>query len=335
MDEALTMLAPYGPSFRGGLSNHGPMTVEALVGLGREDAVLPWVERYRKRLEARPSTTRRITLETWREALGKGSRNRDWDEWFANELAEADWRDVLGVWMPRLAPGMAAAGLHGVIRVGHAVSSLKVKESALRLDELARALGYYASQYLALPGEYSAPGKLAPSSALGQLALLPNSQRRTRGLITSELGDLVGYEPFTEAIDLVDPAQGSPTFLADLVATSAGLLINTESSSFEFLHGVTGAGAVSEIYPYVPEAERALVLAYTWQVTASLFVRYGKPKLVAVVPAAASQLSLEALAKLAVESGDEHTIKLVCACTREWARNPDPRFLAAAQDRVQ
>ena len=63
----------------------------------------------------------------------------------ANELAESSWQEVVGAWGPRLAPGIAAAGLHGVIRVGHAVCSLRAKENALRIDELARALSYWAS----------------------------------------------------------------------------------------------------------------------------------------------------------------------------------------------
>jgi hypothetical protein len=47
LEHALSLLAQSGPSSSGGLSNHGPMAAEALVSLGRPDAVVPWVERYR------------------------------------------------------------------------------------------------------------------------------------------------------------------------------------------------------------------------------------------------------------------------------------------------
>jgi hypothetical protein len=54
LDEGLSRLAATGPEFRGGLSNHGPMATEALVRLGRADAVEHWLDGYLKRLEAAP-----------------------------------------------------------------------------------------------------------------------------------------------------------------------------------------------------------------------------------------------------------------------------------------
>ena len=39
IDQALAMLGSCGPEFGPGLSNHGPMGAEALVALGRPDAV--------------------------------------------------------------------------------------------------------------------------------------------------------------------------------------------------------------------------------------------------------------------------------------------------------
>lgn len=334
LDEALEMLAPYAPSFRGGLSNHGPMTAEALISLGRDDAVMGWVENYRRRLVQTPPGTDPIDPAKWEEALGVKARGTDWEEHFARELAEASWAEVVGKWVPRLAPGIAAAGLHGVIRVGHAVCSLAVKETAPRLDELARALGYWATEYLELPGEYSGKGKLAPSLALAKVEKLPDEARKSRGLITTELGDLAGYAPFVDTIDLVDPAKGAPTFMSDLAATFAGVFVYTRSNSFEFLHGVTGAAAISELLPYVAPAARPAVQAYTWQATAGLYARYAQPGLTADLKSEPKVLTGDQLATFAQDSGDAHTIKLVAACLRESRRSDDPRFLAAATVRV-
>ena len=335
MDQALEMLAPYGASYRGGLSNHGPMTAEALVALGRHDAVEAWVERYRRRLEARPARRKPIDGETWREALGDRSRNRDWDEWFSRQLAEGPFAEVVGRWVPRLAPGIAAAGLQGVVRVGHAVCALEVKETALRLDELARALGYWAAEYLTLPGKPSKPGDLAPSQALKSIELLPNERRTGRGLITTELNDLKGFEPFEGAIDLVDPSKGKPSFMTDLVATFAGTFTNTKAHSFVFLHAITGAAAIAELLPYVPVDQRAAVRVRTWQVLAGIYSRFGKRDLLAIVEGDPIKAGVKEMAAQAVATGDEHTIKLVAACTREWARNPDARLLAAAAKRTR
>ena len=50
LDLALERFAGTGPEYRGGLANHGPMAAEALVALGRSDAVARWVEGYASRL---------------------------------------------------------------------------------------------------------------------------------------------------------------------------------------------------------------------------------------------------------------------------------------------
>ena len=332
LDEALEMLSPYASSYRGGLSNHGPMAVEALTALGRDDLIEGWVENYRKRLESRPAASERIDATEWSEALGEKARVRDWENWFSNELAESAWRDVVAVWVPRLAPGIAAAGMHGVIRVGHAVCALSAKESAPRLDELARALAYWASEYLALPGTFDEPGEHSPASALKKVERLPDEQRLGRGLITSQMKDLVGFDPFIRTIGLVDPTAGEPGFASELLATFAGTLTNTESSSFVFLHAVTGAAAIAEILPFVEDDDRSKVLAYTWQATAGIYSRYASEGLVADVEGESDE-TLEQLAKFAAETGDEHTIKLAAACSREWHRNPDARLLTAIADR--
>ena len=47
MEPALQVLARYGPDLRSGLTSHAPMVVEALAAVGRADAVMPWLERYR------------------------------------------------------------------------------------------------------------------------------------------------------------------------------------------------------------------------------------------------------------------------------------------------
>ena len=61
IDEALELLEETGPEFGGGLANHGPMAAEALFVLGRGEAVVPWVERYKRRLPTPASTGGRST----------------------------------------------------------------------------------------------------------------------------------------------------------------------------------------------------------------------------------------------------------------------------------
>ena len=59
LDEALGVFGDTGPEYdafdgRFSFANHGPMVVEALCAMGREDAVMEWAMRYRPRLAPRP-----------------------------------------------------------------------------------------------------------------------------------------------------------------------------------------------------------------------------------------------------------------------------------------
>src|SRR5215469_12157537 len=91
LDEALAILAPYGIELKNGNSNHGPMVAEALCALGRPDAVMPWVERYRERMLPRPAVGDRIGLQDWRAMLGDRRRFADWSAFFREELHEVSW----------------------------------------------------------------------------------------------------------------------------------------------------------------------------------------------------------------------------------------------------
>ena len=70
MDEALDLLGDAGPEYGPGFSNHAPMAAEALLALGRGDAVMDWVTAYRKRLPGSPQPGLPVFGGYWFEALG-------------------------------------------------------------------------------------------------------------------------------------------------------------------------------------------------------------------------------------------------------------------------
>jgi hypothetical protein len=69
IDDVLDMLHRTGPDLVGGNSNHAPIVAEALFALGRPDAVMPWIERYKSRFQDRPQSRSPILREGW-QALG-------------------------------------------------------------------------------------------------------------------------------------------------------------------------------------------------------------------------------------------------------------------------
>jgi hypothetical protein len=142
IDEALEILSAYGPDLSNGLTSHAPMVAETLCAMGRPEAVLPWVERYRKGMLPWPAAHERISRDDWRSALAQVHRVGDWRAFFQEELHSAPWRAVLDRWVGRLAPGICASATHGVIRVGHAARGLAESESPLtgKLGDVAQSL---------------------------------------------------------------------------------------------------------------------------------------------------------------------------------------------------
>ena len=60
LDAALETLRGCDSALTNGNFNHAPMVAEALCALGRQEAVMPWIARYRPRLLPRPAPGERI-----------------------------------------------------------------------------------------------------------------------------------------------------------------------------------------------------------------------------------------------------------------------------------
>jgi hypothetical protein len=337
IDEAYAIFGRTGPEFGGGLSNHGPMAAEALAAMGRPDAIPEWVNRYAKRLEAHPSASSRITETDWREVLGKEARVGDWIAFFDDALKNAPWRVVLNRWVARLAPGIAAAAFHGVLRTAHAARSLGERENTLRVSELAEGLGYWAATYQPLPGSLDGPHDSLPSRAIEQIERLPIERRKIGGFLTDGIAALATFDPFNEVVAMVDTRGDLPAFLSDLIETFARVYVKNAigiGGVIAFIHCVTGSRAVRNLSPYIDDATARAAARYAWQAAAGLYAAFG-----VVAPAdgepGARQIGVDELIDRAITNADEHAIKFTEACIHEHALNPRPVYLAAAAHAIE
>jgi len=335
LDDALARLAGSAPEFdpfKTGfcISNHAPMTVEALCVLGRDDAVLPLVERYGKYLDATPPAREPIALDEWRNALGEYARIGDWIDLFVRELDGDDWVEVLNRWLPRLAPG-GALGTHGVVRVGHAVRSVGRRDSAIRRHELAVALAYFATVYETLPERAGPNARLSPSEALLQVEQLPLKDRTGWLLFTQPLEKLRGLPSFASVTSLVDLDGDPSAFLADLTEAVAGLLVtNAVVGPRALAHALTAGAATRMMLPYLSDEATVVSLRYGWQIAAAFYAGLIlEPGAVDVAPPLES---IDELLDEAVACLDEHGIKTLEACVREYTLNPNPVYLVAAHE---
>jgi hypothetical protein len=332
IDETYAIFAGTGPEFAGGLSNHGPMAAEAIAALGRPDAVLKWANRYAKRLEPHPSASSRISETRWRDALGKEKRVGDWIAFFQDALAQSPWPMVLDTWVRRLAPGIAAAAFHGVLRTAHATRSLGERASAARVRELAEGLGYWAATYQTLPGSVGESHAMPASRAIQSVQRLPMESRKVGGFLTDGLARVATFAPFDQVLAMVDTRGDLSAVLSDLTETFARVYVKNAvgmGGVIAFIHCVTGTRAVRNLAPHIDDATARLAARYAWQAAAGLYAAFGvvppSPEEVAPPP-----LSVEELVDRALANADEHAIKFTEACIHEHALNPQPVYLAAA-----
>jgi hypothetical protein len=330
LDDALAQMEGRGAEYGFGLANHGPMAAEALCALGRGDRAGAWVSSYRKRLDDPVPSRERITEATWRAAVGDARRVTDWTRFFEAQLAERPWPAVLDSWAARLAPGLVAAAFHGVIRTGHAVRALSVRETPRRRRELAAGLAYWAARHQALPRSEAAVDLQPVGEALARVPRLPAGDRR-RGLIADGLRALDSFPGFGPAAALADLRGDPGRVLSELcAATAAAYLANTPTGLIALLHGVTGPSAVRLLLPHLSRETTDVVLRNTWHAAAALYAAFAVN--VPGPPGQAAPADGTALADAALAAGDEHAIKMTEACLREDAIASRAVYARAARD---
>jgi len=148
-DDVLERIHTTSPTFSIGLANHGPMVMETLVTLGREDRVARWAAHYVHQLEVMPVADPLAEAERT-SALGDVDRQPDWVATYGADVMAMSPRELLRREWSTLAPGWMAT--HGVLRVAHAVRSLERADTPSRRIELAHGLGHWAATFDRLPG---------------------------------------------------------------------------------------------------------------------------------------------------------------------------------------
>jgi questin oxidase-like protein len=342
LPEAYHRLHRYGPEFGGdeegnhGLTNHGPMAVEVIARRGLEIDLDRWLDRYVRRLAELPTTEDPIRPGQWRSALGDAGRLPDWTAYFRRELRERPWPTVLVEWWPRLLPGIVAGSTHGVIRVGHAVRTLRAGSSgrppaAEALDELAHGLAFWAARYRELSGVVAPAGLLEAGEALPGVARLHDQS----GVIAHRLDRLERSPGWAASLRALRPSattEDVPARLESLVdAAAAAYLRLGHGSPVLLVHAATAPNAVLHVLPVLPHDQWAPSLTAAWAAAAAVVATYApaRPAPVDDIVRVGHGLTREDALQRAAEHGDEHVLKFADTVIEAYDRTGDPDLLAA------
>jgi hypothetical protein len=330
VNEALERLVHAGFFFGGsdelrGYAMHAPMGAEALATLGFCDQVPGWVDWYAtvRRISSAPEPVAAIDPGSdaeWRAALGQVRRLADWAALFRNQIDDTGWRTTLATWWPRLMPGMLAGLTHGLIRTAHAVRSVASSQapSALQLHEIANGLAFWAALYR------------------------PTTGAMARGARVIGTVRTIGRQPAPTLFAAADArlTESADAALTELSATCAGryAVLPRGVNPVAPIHTITAPAALRMTLPQLPpevaqpsyEAVRGVCGTLLRTFAPDTGRSFETTPIDSDTPAVHAHLVREA-----VESRDEHLIKISEAATREYADNPDPRYFAAARHALE
>ena len=345
LDEAYQRLHGKGPEFGGdddgnnGLTNHGPMAVEVILRRRLDLDPHLWLDRYLNRLTDLPAPSRRITAADWAQALGDPKRVGDWAGYFGRELAEASWTSVLTTWWPRLLPGIVAGSAHGVIRVGHAVRTLRSGDtSGPALRELANGLAFWAARSRVLPGLVEPAGRLSTAQALAGVPRLAEQS----GFIAQRVGRLVtlpGWSASLAALRAPMDADEVPARLDELI--SAGVLrylTHGWAAPVLLVHVATAPNAVRHILPVLPKYLWQPSFTAAWAACAAITATYAPANPSGPDRPPYPLDGTDPVADVfdrAARHADEHVIKFTDTAVDVYERTGDPDLLAASLQSAQ
>lgn len=307
-DDALHRFLATRGTYGGGLSNHGPMSTEALDHMGATEWIGPFVTAYAPRLEPRTRPPER----------------------------GGDWRRLLDELLPDLVASAAAGAGHCLLRTAHAVRGIERAEAighvpAVRVDELRTALVRWRTDVgLPAPSSLTGDRSIADwSTALAPLATF----EPVPGLLTISL-TLAAEQP--GFVDVVASLQRSerPHDTLDRLAMRAleGYLANEDGlARFTLLHGVTVSTMARVLVDHLDEpAQRRLEAAVAGFVAAAAVAFDRRDTSEAPLPPIRPDLGHRAGASL-----DDHTIKFTDACIGLAERTKSRLPLRAAELQIR
>ncbi len=306
-DNGLEHLLSFSPTYAGGLSNHGPMALEALTSLGAPDLYEAFLHDYTPRLERT-------------------------DHEYPPVADTGRWPWELRTRLPSLVARAGAQAGHGLLRVAHAVRSLERVDTEVRRRELSAALEYWNSG-VTLP----APDRLAGSRPLVEVvARLPRLSpgERREGLLTRNLMVAARRDDVVELLASIAPAQSIPDRFDDLALAAAQAFVhNRGAEAFALLHGVTVTTMARVLIEYLDESDRrrleAAVTGFSVAAIVGFDLRGGSP-MDASMPENRGDLPVQDLARSVASVLDDHHIKFADACAGLAHRRPEVEPLVRA-----
>ena len=311
----LTQSRNFHPFYGDGLSNHLPMALVALDRLGGSPSRLNafYAASIPSLVGFKPAAHPVHPID----AMGNSDHFASVLLYFQRAIVEDGPGDVLRRWVPELIPGIAAASFHGMIRLGYAIE-------ASNNAEIASALALWTTAFTSL----GPPGDLVdemPSAIVKRLSKVIANHPVSPGLIVDRM---TGIAP----LNLLQYSESQPRQLR--LPDVAGFAISAYASfdDFTLLHAVTATHAFRLVIPFI--ADSALATRYLWRSIMIAALSTGLPLHNEWPKEGAHRTGWADITARAIESDDEHVIKLVYTAFAEFRIYADPLYQFVAMRQV-
>lgn len=303
-----------------GTTNHCPMALRALAGMGASPARLrAFFEMWRQRYAIiEPGAVAAIARADWKDHTGNAASFGALVRCFSDRIGDAGQDAVLREVNGGLPFAPATGAFHAIIRLAYGLE-------AGHAGEVAAGLAAYVSGYL--PIEVALNGRAAAPTVDAGLAALSHAMHDRRFEGPSITGRLRGVAADPDFIGALSAPPLSTTLLDDMARAAIGIYWQT--ADFTALHMVTGLDAARSIFARLPACVVDEILPQLWMAFCAAYVSFGAPPLHAPEPIRPAMPWAD-LAAAAVESDNDHVIKMVYTCRREAGRTGSPLYAAAA-----
>ncbi len=331
--DALAEARGYSAEFGYCLSNHAAMVLFAQRRLGGTEAdARRFLDAYiaANQLRPAPAAPATVTHATWPSHLGDRAFEGAYRAFFRQELARFGSGAALQrEWLPRLVSGLPASALHALMRLAYA-------NEAGSDEEVAEALGYWATTYLPLgEGVGGPPVTDDPLEVLVRVAKEPtlHGLNPPTDLLWHYMRASAEQAAFAPVYDWLEV---KPDTLDRIAAVSLRVLAAT--MEFCAIHAVTGTHWMRLVLPHLSAVDQARAIKHFWQAIAAVYTKMGSP-LPLTEAEADRQRNLpcpgwDEIAAAACRSDDEHDVSLVWSAREEQAYRGDRLYQVVAARRV-
>ncbi|MET3138398.1 hypothetical protein AAKU61_002765 [Undibacterium sp. GrIS 1.2] len=321
-----------------GTTNHCPMALIALAKMGASPERLQqffsmWQNTYA--LPMRMSQCK-VTADNWQRQLGQVDNFMPLRAYFMTAISARSTDEVLIEVLSQIPFAPATAAFHALIRLAYGLD-------AHHIGEIAAGLAHLVVSNLDIKIKDNQPQFAGTAEqALAQLSLLykANPNLYVGDSIVGSLKAVVADPRFADGLYLIE---NQSQLLNEMMRemTSLAIVAYWKSKNFTVLHMVTAMHAARIVFARLPQNLVVVLLPQLWVAFCAAYVSVGAPSLPSLVSAEReAELILNSLYRTspeqawsdlfakAIQSDNDHVIKLTHTCYEQNRIYPSPLYLA-------